>query len=65
MMTYIIVGDTKNNKGCLVYACGANKEHAEETLNRMLNNPNDTDKYFMKNHTNFRVEATEKKNTWW
>jgi len=65
MMTYIIVGDTVNNKNCLVYAYGTNKEQAEETLNRMLNNPNETDKYLMKKHFNLRIEATEKNNTWW
>lgn len=64
-MQYIIVGDTANYKGCLIYPCGKSKENAEKTLKRLLENPNDNDKYCMKGHTNIRIETTSDENCWW
>lgn len=45
MKEYIIVGDTKDYKDCLIYRCGNNQEYAERVLDRLLNNPNDNDKF--------------------
>jgi len=64
-MQYVIVGDTKNNKGCLVCVCGCSLEVAERTLNRMLTAPTENDLAASKNHTNLRIEAVERKECWW
>lgn len=64
-MEYIIVGDTKEFKGCLIYTCGASKEHAEEVLHRMLNNPNEQDKKELEEHTNVRIAEEKDEDCWW
>lgn len=64
MGDYIIIGDTKNYKDCLVYVCGT-YDHAEEVLNRMLTNPNNNDKALMQDHYNFRIEEVSEKDCWW
>lgn len=61
---YVIVGDTKQYKGCLVYVCGT-LENATKVLNRMLNNPTKDDKELMVEHTNFRIEFVEEQDCWW
>lgn len=53
---YIIVGDFEINgeiDSCLITVCGEDKKHAEEILDRMLNNPNKDDLYSL-NKPNFR-----------
>ena len=65
MSEYIIVGDTKEFKSCLVYVCGKSLEHANNVLNKMLNNPDDNDKKVMEGHYNFRVKEVEEKDCWW
>lgn len=62
-MEYVIVGDTKDYNGCLIFVCGTNREHAEEVLNKLLNNPTDADKKAIEGHTNLRIE--EVSNGWW
>ena len=62
---YVIIGDTPIYTGCLLYVVGVSKERAEEVLNRMLNNPNVTDRYLMKDVTNIRISTVDKKNCWW
>lgn len=62
-MSYIIVGDTKEYKGCLVYLIGGDKSLAERTLQRMLNNPTEGDRKLLETHTNLRV--TEEAHGWW
>ena len=63
---YVIVGDTPEYKNCLVYVIGLSLEVvAEQVLNRMLNNPNENDKRLIKDHTNLRIEAVDKKDCWW
>lgn len=64
-MGYIIVGDTKKFKDCLVYVINGNKQFAEQVLDRMLHNPNKNDLEAMKGHTNLRIESTEPKDEWW
>ena len=48
MSEYVIVGDTAQYKGCLIYVCGTSYEHAHSTLNRMLNDPTEEDKKMKK-----------------
>ena len=64
MGDYVIVGDTKNYKGCLVCVCFT-AENAEKVLHRMLTNPNEDDKRRMKDHTNLRIERVPKEDCWW
>ena len=62
---YIIVGDTKNYKGCLVYLAGNSLDLANQVLERMQNNPTDNDKRLMVGHTNLRVEEVKPEDCWW
>lgn len=64
-MQYVIVGDTKKYKDCLVYVIRGNRELAEQVLDRMLNNPDQHDLKSMEGHTNFRIEEVEDRNAWW
>lgn len=61
---YIIVGDTKAYKECLVCIAGS-YENAEEVLSRMLENPNESDKRLMAGQTNFRIKFVEEEDCWW
>lgn len=63
-MEYVIVGDTPQYKGCLVYTCGS-LENAQKVLKGMLTNPTENDKKLMKHHENFRIEEVEDKDCWW
>lgn len=65
MNEYIIVGDTKKYKNCLVCLCGCSFERAQEVLNRMLNDPTEDDKRIIDGHTNLRIKEVEKKHCWW
>jgi hypothetical protein len=65
MKEYLIVGDTKNYKDCLIYRCGNNQEYAEKVLNRLLNNPNDNDKFVLKGHFNIRLKEVDSSDCWW
>lgn len=62
---YTIIGDTKKYGPCLIYVCGKNRETAEKTLDRMLNNPDEHDHMAMKGHTNIRINEVEEKQAWW
>lgn len=64
-MEYIIVGDTEKHKDCLVYTCGCDRKCAEKALDKLLNNPDSTDLYFRRNHTNFRIEEVDSSKCWW
>lgn len=64
-MFYVIAGDTKYHKNCLIYTVGASKERAEEVLKRILTEPNENDLVSCAGHYNLRVEAVERKNAWW
>lgn len=65
-MEYLIIGDTKNYKNCLIYRCGNNRENAERVLDRLLNNPNDNDKFVSKGHFNIRIEEVDDSSEcWW
>ena len=66
-MEYVIVGDSiqePQHKDCLVYVCRT-KERAEEVLEQLLNNPDETDKLNLKRYTNFRIDTVEDKDCWW
>ena len=65
MKEYLIVGDTKNHKDCLIYRCGNNQEYAERVLDRLLNNPNDDDKFASKGHFNIRLKEVDSTECWW
>jgi len=65
MGDYVIVGDTAQYSGCLVYVCGTSLECANQVLLRMLNNPTDNDKMLMRTHSNLRIERVEEKDCWW
>lgn len=65
MSEYIIIGDTRNYKGCLVCVCGADKGNAEKVLLRMQKNPTDNDKEIAKGHTNLRIKEVAAKDCWW
>ena len=65
MNEYVIVGDTENYKGCLVCLCGSSLKRAEDTLQRMLNNPNQNDKHLIDKHTNLRIEEVDSAYCWW
>lgn len=64
-MRYVIVGDTEQYKGCLVMSCGSSKEKAEDTLQRLLSDPDEHDKIMIEGHSNLRVEEVEHKDCWW
>ena len=64
-MEYIIVGDTKKYKDCLVKVIRGDRQLAEEVLDRMLNRPDKYDLAVMKGHTNFRIEEVDPKKAWW
>lgn len=64
-MQYVIVGDTDNYKGCLIYVCGRDKQTAEGALYKMLNNPDKQDCRFLKTHSNIRIKTVEEENCWW
>ena len=62
---YVIIGDTDRYEDCLVCIAGSTFEKANETLNRMLNNPTENDKKLMSGHTNFRINFVEENDCWW
>lgn len=66
---YIIVGDFEiygKIESCLIRVCGEDKKHAEEILDRMLNNPNKDDLYDL-NKPNFRgnLHIEVEYDGWW
>ena len=64
MSDFVIIGDTKDYDGCLVCVCGT-QDHANEVLDRMLNNPNDNDKRLIDGYYNLRVKEVPKEDCWW
>ena len=62
---YIIKGDTKEFNDCLICCCGKDKSRAEETLNRMVSNPTDSDKRLIAGHSNLRIAVVPKDKCWW
>lgn len=64
MNDYVIIGDTDEYGACLVRVCGT-LNNAEDTLERMLTNPNDNDKALMQGHYNFRIEEVPEIDCWW
>ena len=50
---------------CLVACAGITLEHAEEALNRMVNNPTENDKRLIKTGKNLEIEYLEDKDCWW
>lgn len=57
---YVIVGDTKEYEGCLIYCCGNSKEATKKTLNEVLSEKRYTDEF-----TNIRIETVPKEDCWW
>lgn len=64
MGDYVIVGDSGKYKECLVLVCGS-KESAEESLNKMLTDPDEYDKIRMKDHSNFKIKFVPSNECWW
>lgn len=65
MKEYIIVGDTKDYEGCLIYVCGRNKEHAEDVLKRVIESPSESDRKATKGHSNLRLKEVVSEDCWW
>lgn len=63
MSEYVIIGDTKAFKDCLVYTCGTKKETAKKALAEILANP--TANEMLARHTNFRIKKVDSKSCWW
>ena len=61
---YIIVGDTKDYKDCLIYTCGT-FERAKEVLQKMFADPTEQDKEEMKKHTNIHIKEVNSNEFWW
>lgn len=64
MGDYIIIGDTKDYKDCLIYVCGP-YDNAEKVLHRMLTEPDENDKRLMQDHTNLRIKFEPEQDCWW
>ena len=62
---YKIVGDTEEYGTCMIYVCKGSREHAENVLNRILNNPNWSDLQALKTHKNIRIKENENEEGWW
>ena len=59
---YVINGEVCR---CLVALAGVTMEHAEEVLDRMVNNPTENDKRLIKSGKNLEIEYLEGKDCWW
>lgn len=64
-MPFIIVGDTGEYKGCLIYPVAGDLAKAEEILHQILTNPTENDIRVTEGCTNLRVEYEDEKNCWW
>ena len=62
---YIIVGDTENYEGCLVFVGFKTLESAEQVIQRVLNNPTEDDKRVIESHRNLRVKEVNSEDCWW
>ena len=65
MTEYIIVGDTKSFKDCLVTVVRGSRSYAEKVLERMLYAPTEDDLLLMRGHKNLRIKEVEEKDQWW
>lgn len=65
MKEYIIIGDTPDYDGCLVYTCGGDRDVAEDYLDRILNNPTENDLKATQGMTNLRVVEASETEQWW
>ena len=59
---YVINGEVCR---CLVALAGVTMEHAEEVLDRMVNNPTENDKRLIKTGKNLEIEYLEGIDCWW
>lgn len=57
---YIITGDTKEHKNCLVYISGSKYEDAEKVLHHIIN-----EEKIMKIYSNLKINFVEEKDCWW
>ena len=62
---FIIVGDTKDYKECLVCLAETSRTYAEERLDKLVNHPSETDLVISAGHTNLRIKEVESKDCWW
>ena len=58
MKEYIIVGDSGEYKGSLIYTCGHSKEHALKVLEREREN-------LSSEYTNLAVKEVDSEDCWW
>ena len=65
MKEYIIVGDSEHYEGCLIYTCGADREKAEEYLDRIIYSPTDNDIKATEGMTNLRIKEVSEEEEWW
>jgi len=64
---YTIIADYKDgHKDCLVYTCRQDKQLAEEVLERIIHDPDETDMYHIKQGAyNFRIKEEKADKCWW
>lgn len=65
MEEYVIVGDMEKYKESLIYVCGTSFEHAQNVLNRILNNPTVSEKREIEKYTNIKIKEVDSKDCWW
>ncbi len=65
MKEYIIVGDTKSFKDCLITVVRGDRNAAEKVLERMLYAPTENDYKLMEGHKNLRIKEVKEKDQWW
>jgi len=64
-MEYVIKGDSKEFKDCLILVCGKSEINAKLALQIMLDNPTDNYKKLIQNMSNLRIKEVEDKDCWW
>lgn len=62
---FIIIGDTKDYKGCLVCLAGRTQERAEEVLAEVLAKKAEGKDESLNRHENLRIKEIDSKDGWW
>lgn len=64
MGNYIIVGDTKEYTGCLIYVCGT-QSNAENVLSQIKAQSTEEYRRTFKKYRNLRIEYVKPEDCWW
>lgn len=59
MKEYIVVGDYKEFKSCLIYVCGNSRESAQRAFEKAMLLPD------YESYTNIHIEEVEPDERWW